>query len=91
MCLFKTESQSISYFIVAKALLRLLVFDFTVERLFEGGALSIECNRILCSFERAPRRLFTTAFKLRAALFRVYMGFIAFEGFITFVVNFYYI
>ena len=42
MCLFKTASRSISYLIAAKALLRLLVFNFTVERLFADGALSIQ-------------------------------------------------
>ena len=43
----------ISYLVAAKALLRLLVFNFTVERFLEGGALSIEGNRILRFFERA--------------------------------------
>ena len=41
---------AISYLIAAKELLSLLVFKFTVERFFEGGALSIECNRILRFF-----------------------------------------
>ena len=75
----------ISYLIAAKALLRLMVFNFTVEPLFEGGALSIECNRILLVF-KGHRGTY-----LRPTLIRVYMVSIALEGFITFVVNFYYI
>ena len=41
---------AISYLIAAEELLRLLVFNFTVERLFEGGALSIECNTFVVNF-----------------------------------------
>ena len=64
-CLFKRASQFISYLTAAKALLPLLVFNFTVERLFEDGALSIKYNRILIVFfERAPRCLLIFYFKL---------------------------
>ena len=51
-----------------------------MRRSFEGGALSIERNRILF-FERA---LIYFPLKLRAALFRVYTVLVAFDGFITF-------
>ena len=40
----------ISYLVAAKALLCLLVFNFTVERFLEGGALLIEGHRILRFF-----------------------------------------
>ena len=39
---------------------RLLIFDFKVRRSFEGGALSIEGNRMLCF---SKERLFISHFK----------------------------
>ena len=56
---------------------------------FEGGALSIKCNRILFSiFERAARCLFLSDFNWGRCSFE-YTVCIVFDKFITFVVNLY--
>ena len=98
MCLFKTASRSISYLIAAKALLRLLVFNFTVERLFENGALSIECNRILRFFQKSAAALiYDRGFYYICGQFLLHLRallhswsiFIAFEGFSALEVNYY--
>ena len=61
-----------------------------MTRYFEGGALSITCNRILC-FPFSKERdgaYFCPTYKIEGgALSSIY----DFDGFITFVVNLYYI
>ena len=65
----------------------LVLFDLKDAKVIQDGALSIKCNRIL--FSKAA--LTFVQLILSAAFFRAYNVWIAFVGFITFVVNLYYI
>ena len=63
----------------------LVLFDLKDAKVIQDGALSIKCNRIL--FSKAA--LTFVQLILSAAFFRAYNVWIAFVGFITFVVNLY--
>ena len=65
----------------------LVLFDLKDAKVIQDGALSIKCNRIL--FSKAA--LTFVQLILSAVFFRAYNVWIAFVGFITFVVNLYYI
>ena len=63
----------------------LLLFDLKDAKVIQDGALSIKCNRIL--FSKAALTFVQLIWS--AAFFRAYNVWIAFVGFITFVVNLY--